>query len=587
MADFTLGNIGGSGASPITPKAPVVDTSTGVALNAVGNLLSGGIQIAQGIKTSRAEKAKMGAINTYTQDLLRISEGVDQGAITSQAGRMRIRALTSAAIANNPALTADIMSSQKNVVTTSGLGKVVGEGTQEEQVQLALEKDAIEAGWIKPKSTQVEKDLGLMKFLQNKRYQSDIDDVRNELSLKQSKIGLSRSGLELNRLQAKDKAERALANLAGTTAFKFNEDMRGLQQRVENGEITKEDAAVLADQQWAVILQTVNSVGARAGGEVLGNLSKPIETIYKNALKGFSGETELKIVQDQNALSLALAEKEWMSEPLMASIAAVSKLFPNTNVLTLGEVSKSVVSMINKGSEVDGKGPDPLPDTAEDKKTFKVYTEVLKENMTAVTSGKAIESDLTTQDVNTNLVNLLKNIDAYSLSSTNPSDFNQLLDFTGSPEFGRFTESQGGIPSDTATLFANVIEQQYEAVVIPLIQEEFNKLVLSELVEAPQLPFRAGVGAAPSVDPSTTIPAQDVIQPVFRGGGVSFVARGGVSNTLTATAIRNLNKKVTPVLNRMIRSAAHIDGNRNYKKVYDERFVEIFGIDKPVVKEEE
>ena len=78
----------------------------------------------------------------------------------------------------------------------------------------------------------------------------------------------------------------------------------------------------------------------------------------------------------------------------------------------------------------------------------------------------------------------------------------------------------------------------------------------------------------------TVTEATSVIKPTFTGAGVTFIAQPGSSNAIRIKA-KDLNQKVAPVLNRLIRMSAHLAGGTNYKSVYDQNYSAIFGEEQP------
>jgi hypothetical protein len=77
-----------------------------------------------------------------------------------------------------------------------------------------------------------------------------------------------------------------------------------------------------------------------------------------------------------------------------------------------------------------------------------------------------------------------------------------------------------------------------------------------------------------------TSSVEERIKPVFTGSGITFMPRDG-SDAKTKMKAQELNKKVAPVVNRFIRMGAHLQGNQNYKQVYESQYAAIFGSELP------
>jgi hypothetical protein len=76
----------------------------------------------------------------------------------------------------------------------------------------------------------------------------------------------------------------------------------------------------------------------------------------------------------------------------------------------------------------------------------------------------------------------------------------------------------------------------------------------------------------------TVTEASANIKPVFTGAGITFMAVDGSDNA-TKSKAKDLNAKVAPVMNRLIRMGAHLDGNQNYREVYNNQYAAVFGVD--------
>lgn len=78
---------------------------------------------------------------------------------------MRMRKNYTEAVANSPALVGDFAELQKQLVSTSGLGKVVADGTEKEKIWLAAEKEATLNGWVPPSAKGRESVLKLLRTI--------------------------------------------------------------------------------------------------------------------------------------------------------------------------------------------------------------------------------------------------------------------------------------------------------------------------------------------------------------------------------------------------------------------------------------
>lgn len=601
MADFSTSNIGGGAASAVQPQQPVVDRSSTQALNAFGDIASSLAKVgAQFYNTSRqveSQKALNNAVSAFTQQQLKLADAVDQGVMSSQEARMRMRANYTSAISNNPGLTGILADTQKDILNTSGLGKVVAEGTEQEKIQLAVQKEASMAGWIKPGASPAEVSAGVASYTQFKYAQQMIDAQQNQLALDRGKIGLESDkigyqrqqiGLQTDRIQQASagvnlqsarmslqekvqtqQSRMALGQMADAYNYKFSQELDQIRTLKEQGKITPQEAIQRADAAYATITQVTGQVGRDAGGEYVNNITKPMEMRYQNTVKFLNGEIDSKVLDTQNQISTGLQKANLLGDPATARVVATSNLFGNS-VAAAQAVNGEVARILSKNSDPNGKNADPMPDNAEDKAHMSTYLGLLKDNMSAVNTGKVNNADATKQELNTNLSNILKGIDVHSVSTENPTEYNQITDFIASPEFGKYSSQGGGINASAAQNAATILQSQYIDQVVPLLKQQYEQAMVGGMT---------GATAARSLSPSSNAkegdPAAKIIKPDFSGGGVVF--RSDRRDSATRNKVNDLNKRVAPVINKLIRMDAHLNGTTDYKAGYTKYYDLIFG----------
>lgn len=80
----------------------------------------------------------------------------------------------SQAIANNPALADALQKTHENIITTAGLGKVVAEGTEQEQQLNKLIGEGMADGWITPSMSREEQEAAVFARGQFKKAQEEL-----------------------------------------------------------------------------------------------------------------------------------------------------------------------------------------------------------------------------------------------------------------------------------------------------------------------------------------------------------------------------------------------------------------------------
>lgn len=579
MADFSRERLSGPQGSPVTPIQPAQEPSAIAAgLDFLSNIVPsrGEMQAAQQAEQEFEQNTFVGE---FVSKQMKVADAVAQGSISSAEGRSRMRANLASSLAENPALYDDLVDAQKSVTTTSGVGKVAAEGTEKEQQAIKFRNAAYDDGWIKPGMSPQEEAVATEKYRSFQFEQSNIDAEENRLALEEAQARASMrptrermAQLDLIQKERTETSRRNVTKLADSYNYKFRNDLKEIRTRFESGELDEKEALQLVEGQWSTIQSVVNSVGMDAGSAYLGNVIKPMENVYKFTKEVVSGKIDKE--NYINKVNQAVAQQKLMllnSDPQMAQIVATSQLLPNTDLTTFTLVNSKVVEILGKNGQEGGKVANPSSGSAEEQQDNKNYFNLLKNGI-----SNSEDTPEAKQEIRNNLVNVLRGVDAYSGTVDSASEYNELVDFLSSPEFGQYISQAGGVPSEVAGQAKNILQEQYEQEVLPLIVEEYDKANVLTGVSFSR------PGGAPTGEES---PATSLISPVFTGGGVSFKVVNS-EDSLVKRKARELNKKVAPVLNRLIRTSAHLAGNTNYEKTFNENYVGLFGTEQETNNEE-
>lgn len=585
MADFRTGidpvnYNAGSAPTPVVDRSSAVglDLFSDVVKSVVPGLLQRDAERRKAQASLEYEQAKNSALSGFAEQQLKLADAVESGQMSSRAARMRMRTNYTAAISNSPALIGDLAQVQKDIVSTSGLGKVVADGTDQEQFALAAEKEATLNGWVPPHLNDDQRAEATQKYLNFKRSQDEMAQQQAQVSLQTAKINqqtalYSRDSARLT-LAQKERSERsrvAIGNMADAYNYKFNNDLTEIVARRDRGEIDDVAATQMIQQQYAIVQQTVTQIGSDAPTDYVNNMTNPMKLRYQNALDYVSGKIQKEVLDNRNSNIIAQQKLTLLGDPEVAQTVAVSSLFQNASPMLLSTIDAKVVSKISQNMKPNaGKPVDIMPDNDNDKQTTQSYLDMVKQGLTSVNSGAAIDKDKTSQELDVHVSQMLNSVNAYGPVTSRPQDFNQVVDFLADPAFGKYTSSKGGVPADTAAQAKNVLSQQYEQAVLPLIQQEYEN---ARIVDVKSSPTQALSGQATTVVSDPT----KVIKPVFSGSGVIFQADPNASVAIKRKA-QDLNKSVSPVLNRLIRMSAHLNGNTDYRAAYQQNYEALFGI---------
>lgn len=595
MADFTTSYADGAPNSPVSVQRPVSDQSSLIGLDLATRLINGGASFATDAIRQSQEREASAALNAAVADFattqLKLADAVELGDMNSQEARMRMRSNYTAAIANNPALAGELAKAQREIIKNTGFGKVVEEGTQQEQIQIAAEREATLNGWVPANADPVTRQASTQAYLQFKRAQDMLADEKARVGLETAYItqetakisqGTARINQQSSRLtlMEKEQAQRsrvALASMADAYNFRFAQTLDAIKAQRDKGEISPEEAMMMADQQYAMIQQTTSSIGANAGGEYVSNLTAPMKFRYDTMRKYLSGEVSAEVLARNNEVAINLQKANVLGDPTAAQVIAINQLLPHASPNLLATVDTAVVRMLGNQTDDTTKPSDLTTDDPEAKANVTEYLGILKDSLNTLNSGQYYTDDTQEVDrqVRVNLTNVLKSVDAYSASNTDPKAYNQVVDFLASDQFGKYSAANNGaVPVEAAHNARMILDQQYEQQVLPLLREEWERVNI-------------GVGFNPGRGAPQIKSAADMIKPLFTGAGVSFVVNPEFARSSGARArAADLNKEVAPVLNRLIRMSAHLNGDQNYKAAYETKYAQIFGEDLPQPEEE-
>jgi hypothetical protein len=586
MADFTQSYVDGPARSAITPLAPVSDNSGALRMEGLASAISSIGQGASDFLSVKTEQNKAQAIaeleagqnqatSGFLQAQLKIADAVDTGQMDSARGRILMRRNLTDAIANNPGMAVDLGKAHTSVLKTTGLAQAVYEGTENEQAQQSIDRKTIESGWASPNDSPEQKAQATAARLQFERGAEMASQQAKLYALEAAKIGLTNAGLTtqtkrvaLLNAQNKANSQMAVGQITQAYGVRLNGEFERIRAGVEDGTIPREQGLMMLDQTYLAVDQVVRQAGAQAGGDYVSNQAAPLTRQYENYKKYVSGEMTKEVLGNQNEIAVAIQTNNLLADPVSARLAAMSKVFPNSDVVTTLASNKQVMNYLKSGSNLDTKPADPFPDEPEDQKSVKIYFQHLDNSMKSLNAGTAIDPEGTAVEVNNNLTNVLRGISAYGNNVTNPSDFNSVVEFLSRPDIGKFIVKQGGLPDKVAAHNAGQVMQfEYEQAVLPLIKAEIDKAMVGGS-------GGRNKGREFSVDNQASM--ADLVEAKFIGGGVSFVPKGGGTNQFTMGRIKELNEKVTPVLNRLIRMTAHLGGTVDYKAVYESQYAEMF-----------
>jgi hypothetical protein len=549
MADLGQFRAEGPSASPITPQQPVVDTSSLVATQTLGKIASVGFSLFSDSKKRDQAAAIESAKRDYSGQLVAITDAQAMGEIDQRTAQASIRKLLTHNLASGN-LPADYLRSTTGEFLD--LGQVVNKGTAQEQEQAKIRSAAVADGWVKPSMNPEETKTAINAY--------------QDFTLAGNKLTRAKAQTDFDKTQRVNTQRVALSEMNVAYTQKFKGDINDTLAALSSGKLTGEQAVQELQAGWATIQSVVGSQGSEAGGEFLSNMTAPMKAMYESALKVADGTLGKTVYENQAAKNIAVARANITGDPETASIAAFTSMFQNSDLLLQKEINEQVIKFIGKNGDA-AKRPVNLTDP-DNRKDTEDYLSLFKDNVKSVLKGSAVDSEKTTIEAQTNLVQIVKGVGQYGASVDNPKELNAVFNTLADPATGRFLVQSGGVPADVAAEAKVVFTQAYRDPAIQAVLESFNNGQIKGISST-----------ALGFDSISNNPVAASILPVFTGSGVTFVmdqSVKGVDQIAVRAKVKDLNKEAAPVLNRLIRLDAHLSGSTDYAKTYRDNYEESF-----------
>lgn len=568
--------------------APVQDPGISSLLNAGSGILDSIGSMANAAQKNYKEEAKLAlkaqieqanneTLSSFSQDQLKIAEAVEMGDMSSAQARSRMRNNLTTYIANNPQLTQDLGKVHTSVVKSTGLGQAVYEGTVSEKQAQSLQDKAVEAGWVLPSATDDQKMAAASAYAQFQRGIEQMRAEQQQVSLGTAKINQRTAGISqqsailgLQEKQAQAQSRAALGQVAGAYQVKLGNSFEQIRQAKEQGQITALQADMAIDQAFLEVQQVSAQLGADAGSDYINGMTRGLTAMRDNYKRYVSGDIQLNELKNRNDTAVAIQTDQILGDPQRARLAAVNNIYNNAGPVLFEQMSTQVASLLDNNTNQASKPSDILPDTPEGQADTKTYLNFVTDGMKKSQSAGVDNPELYRQQLDTNISKIFKGLEVYGPNSSNSTSYNNVVDFLADPAFGKYV-AKNGVPDEASAYKAGqVLEYEYVNKALPLIKSEWEN---TKTGGTPEITYYGRTEQVTMKDQQAT---PQLIQPKFVGSGVTFVAQGGVGNSITQRKVRELNEKVAPVLNRLVRMTAHLEGSVDYRGIYEGRFAGVF-----------
>lgn len=592
MVDFTRAQVASQVSGPTQTGVPQQGPSAITALASLAQSFVPSKQQMDAVASSKRDAKAASVTELYSQEALKLADAVDMGEMSSGVARARLRRLHSTYIANNPTLQDEIGNTHKLIIGTSGLGQVIDEGTEEERRESAYRDKVYEAGFLKQGMSEEQQGAAIEEYRSFETAKkmlevetskmafanAEIANIRGQIGIQSDRVGLQRAqiglgndqverkikSLNLEKAQSEYVARQSMAQMSQSFSPTF---MRNVEQVLEGlgPNPTPEQRSSAQAQVQAIWSQSYGGVmaglGSGASTAQVELITKPMRDWMDHANRVIDGSNTLANLQTSSEIAVQNQRFMMLGDPDVAAAAGT--------LATLGEniaLSPAFTALGVKLYKRSLEGNPPAPSDVD-------YPEFSK--LTLSTLDAAANDNLGQQAVEeakTNLNNLLGKIG--TTLTPEATDLDAAADTVSSPQFGAYVEKFGLSGFDGAAREGALatFTEFYVDEIVPLVRQEWQQAELTN-------PALGMPGAAPRV---SRTPSEN-IRVDFSGAGIRFSPASGGSASQPDGLVRNqvnkLNAEVAPVMNKLVKMGAHLNGHTDYRNFFEQNYRQLFETD--------
>lgn len=598
---------------------PVVNNSTASAITSVGNLAGNFLDSfgpARKEHLALVQKQQIGAAEAdLSQRLTAIQDAREQGQLTQAQSRMRARAAYNQAVANNPIIRDKLSETYTSIINTKGLGDNIAEQTEQEKMRTSLWKEAMDNGFASIDDDADKQEENINNYQRWKAQQQQLAWAKAQLEYQTAKVGLTNANLEtiskkqsiatgaINQQRAKlglaaDQAEftarSAVGQMAASYGIKTQNSIDSVMQELQQGKIDKQGAIVKLQglQSDANTLATSELGGF--GSQYVGAITSPLNDRVKNAIDLVNGNID-KTVFDNNIQNILHREQfnAMNTNRDIAMYAALSDLFKNSAQISMRFANSGAAAYLNANSKPNAPALSVTSGDPDHKAAIKTGLDVIRSGISKINSNTIPKGSNIPDEVPVQLNNFFKGIRAAELQNNNPSDYNDVVIFLASADFGNYMKTHSSALNNPQAMegAASVMKREYSNHAVDVVIKEFLDKNISLDGSNKLSDGITTVGRTGRVTDSQlrdmenkNVARPQAITATYTAGGVIFSALDA-NNKAAVRSAQDLNKKAAPVLNNVVRLTAHLEGSTDYKAVWKDRFATRFDLDKNAIGE--
>lgn len=549
----------GAGSSPIAPvQEQVVNTSTLPMLASVGDVIGRGISAFVKSETKDVE-------SKVISDFVQRQNAIDLDETMSPSEKaVRSRALFNQALATYPG--------QQQALTRTRTALASGGLLSETEEAVKSELQLRQAAKTAAQADGIEFYQGMSKAAEDSLLKAHASGVRmrkqfEELTKRNAEARAQGSyDRDVVAAQTKEQSLALITDLAGANLDSSRSVALDLKSQVATGKKSLDQARIDLASHFARINMALTAAGgtnpemASSYARTFGDLQKLGESILdpKNDADNLQGQMD-QLVRSQGLAAL-------QRDPMAQKTIAASELFKNSPLAlqTAIQGSPAATKAISDMLRADPAANEPITPTVGNKGIEKDVFKTLKESVSSINANPANTkaNEETSRIINHSLKqvgDMVGRGDAKTLQES--------VKFFASAEYGKWV-SNNTVDPQIQTNAARTFKTVYEQAVVKGIQQELDSVFITN---TGLQPGRAATGAKLSSQTAPFDRSNLVIN--FTGSGITFDMKNVPTDPAEARAaaatLERLRTTQTAA-NELIRLGAHIEGNVNYAKQWED-----------------
>lgn len=548
-----------TGGTNVTPKAAPQKPNI---VGEVAKVVQASSSIFQAVGAARQEGVNNSTVAQFNQELTRISEGVNQGTISSQAAATAARTKYSQFVSQHPALTSEFNKAYKGVNETTDAFNV--KDSEAEQIRKKSIDLATTQGFVQADMTEEQIDTGLTDFANWKLAGNKLSTLKSNQEYNNAKTNEERKVATEQRKVTSDTATQGYVDSRGGA---LKTSLTSTYSQVQEGSLSPSDGLIELQGLISNFRLEVTNSGTESL-ELANSLIKPYEEMADTFQKMIESPADAPYFESKNKVLISKQKSIVLSDPENAKAIAISNLTGNTvaGLLPMNKaVSRMFGSSLTKGTTGNGKTPIVVGESAGDD-----YIDVIKKS-TKVLKAKGTPEDMqpAISELGIHVGQVLKSIDVYATAVERPEEYNKVVDFIASPEYASIVNA-GLVDTEAAQNAQLVLQQDYADVLMPLIQDKVKT------VFATRTGLIQGFG-------DTEVPIEEAVDiEVNSSGAIVFRPKEGLSIEIKRQGqyvrmIQELNTSVAKQMNKLVRMDAHLSGSTDYKAIAEQALPTLLG----------